>query len=767
MKSAILSVSLIFITALQGLCQERQEFNGPFISWANIKTRFKAAGNGIADDTSPIQKALDSLSVFMKDSFNVRPQTRYAVIYLPAGVYNISKTLRLTGKIGFSIIGEDPTKTIIRWKGPDNDTMLVANGSSYYKLSRLTWDAGQSKNTEAIGIHWLDRNGLRFAATSIEISDMIFKGGLAYGISGGTYGHDGTGANDAEVTIKRCMFYNCTGAGIAIKGYNALDYWIWNCSFTDCSRGIQCHLGNYHVYNSNFYRSTIADLDNSDGYYNSVRGCYSYNSNAFSVDQGASCNAFKRIFQNNIVNGVKSIPIQYHSQGRLTLMNNVFTRSRSKANTSISYGGWCPAIYQVLSVNNYFEDSIQVSFAQGHPTSFYSIADQHYFKKKPRSFSSPVTATAFLPFVKRKVFEIKAGAGSNEIQQAVNAAARLKGQRPVIHFPMGVFYISDPVIIPAGCDIQFTGDGIAFATIFRFAANAKGLTGFQVQGPSYCTFSSFQVDNGTHSGAESLSFINIDQPGSEIHLDQIYTNAAMAFVAEDIDFTYFEKNNSFYSTGNRLTGGSRLAKGNGTAKLCCFGGQSAKSRLANNAVMIAKDCWWEGAYKKEYLPVDLSGDGRFTLDGAMLSARDLDSTAIIRINNFKGSVTLCDMYVYGGLDVNAGNDLRLLVWNVHFFKKQNPANFIKPGFRPQVAMLGITKQCYKADSKTCQDPSIISDSDIFKNMPDEKKYLGDMTEDARLTMPRQFHDLSSQATNVLIDRVSVLGGSVAFHFQSR
>jgi len=52
------------------------EFVGPFLSWANVKTEFGAVGDGQADDTAAIQRAL--VSVRSKDS----PKK---VLYFPAG----------------------------------------------------------------------------------------------------------------------------------------------------------------------------------------------------------------------------------------------------------------------------------------------------------------------------------------------------------------------------------------------------------------------------------------------------------------------------------------------------------------------------------------------------------------------------------------------------------------------------------------------------------------------------------------------------------
>lgn len=222
----ILTLVILSGTWLSSFSQSRyrEEFNGPFKSWANVKTRFNASGDGKKDDTKALQAAPDSLTTSQRTVFNTDARSKYLVVYLPAGTYKISQTLRLTGKIGVCFIGEDPEKTIIRWDGQDNDTMMFSNRSAYVKMSRITWNANNKKNIEAVGFHYKDFNKPNFAPTTIELSDMVFKGNTLYGISAGTYAPDGTGMMDAEFTIKRCKFYSCTGAGLKMLIWNINNY---------------------------------------------------------------------------------------------------------------------------------------------------------------------------------------------------------------------------------------------------------------------------------------------------------------------------------------------------------------------------------------------------------------------------------------------------------------------------------------------------------------------------------------------------------------
>src|SRR5437660_1834280 len=91
---------------------DQPEAPGPFASWADAKRDFGAVGDGRTDDTGALQKALAAL----------RPPNGKAVLYLPAGTYRITRTLRLIRESNnepqdIGILGEDPRRTILRWDG--------------------------------------------------------------------------------------------------------------------------------------------------------------------------------------------------------------------------------------------------------------------------------------------------------------------------------------------------------------------------------------------------------------------------------------------------------------------------------------------------------------------------------------------------------------------------------------------------------------------------------------------------------------------------
>src|SRR5262249_53307216 len=114
------------------------EFVGPFASWVNIKTAYGAVGDGIADDTLPMQTALNGLS------------TTNPTLWVPAGTYRITSLLKLAHTQNVNVIGEDPGTTIIKYDGPavttqggnEDGVMLWLNGVAYSKFDRITFDGG-------------------------------------------------------------------------------------------------------------------------------------------------------------------------------------------------------------------------------------------------------------------------------------------------------------------------------------------------------------------------------------------------------------------------------------------------------------------------------------------------------------------------------------------------------------------------------------------------------------------------------------------------
>lgn len=753
--------SLLFIVFVilvsNGLAQSREEFNGPFPGWADVKKRFGAKGNGKDDDTKAFQNAINNLSNPVTN-FNT-DKNGYMVLYIPAGTYCISAMLQLDGKIGVSIIGEDPNNTIIKWIGADSAIMFRSNGSAYYRISRLTWDASGRKNMEGVGIHWINQwntgKTRSFASVNIEITDNYFKGGFKDGISGGTYqGIDGTGSNDSEITIKRCSFDGCSEAGILIHGFNALDYWIWDCRFLKCYQGILCNHGNYHVYRSYFSGSVYFDTKNSGGYYVSARGNYSENSGGFAVDDGSSCNPFKRIYQNNTIIGLKNFPIVFFHIGKITLwQNNLGKVLDKKINYWVHTGSWCKGIFEIMSIKNNYETKEPLWNSEG-PLTKFTVGDRYGTKLTTTTAAAFLRTLEPLPVKKsRKIFTVPAGADSRAIQGIIDQASSLKGQRPIIYFGTGTWRIEKTLIIPEGSDMQLIGNGLLYSSVLTRSPQSDFSKSplILVKGPSYITIKDLQIgEESDNNPFTAIAFTNVDQPSSQAHIDQLYSHADISLVSDKQDYLYIEKNNSFFSDGNYITGGTLTSQGKGTARVCCFGGQFAGLSVTNGAKFLAKDCWWEG---KSRTPLNLKGSGEISIDGSMIAPYGADSLPTIKIGQFNGKINLLNMYIHGSVAADPGNSaLNLLLWNINFYHKLNPYEYIHAGTAAHVALLGGNAQCFD-NRAICKDVFCIPDK--IQRVSDMPGFLDNMTAFERKEKPVLYQNLPQGVSNIYISRISI------------
>jgi len=743
----------------QCIAQGREEFDGPFDSWANVKTRFGAVGDGKKDDTQALQTAIDHAGNIPSAANNMGKNV-YSVVFLPAGSYCISSTLVLKGKVGVSIIGEDPDRTIIKWKGGDKDTLLWTNGSAYFKIARLTWDANDRKDLQAIGIHWKDQwndgKTRSYASLNIEISDNYFIGGFWEGISGGTYrGPDGTGNNDSEITIRRCVFKDCTQSGVNIEGFNALDYWIWDCRFYRCKIGVSCSFGGYHIYHSLFSGSTYSDVYNKHGYYTSVRGCYSDHSRAFSIDEGSSSNPFKRIFQDNTVVSPGYITIEYYHFGKLTLWGNKISRARdTTAKMSLYMKSWGGFMSEALSLHNIYGSKPPI-WIGSQPQKIYTYQDRESTAFRSDTGTFRKTMDQKPPVIKRAIFEVPAGANGEVIQSILDKAARLKGKRPVVHFSSGDYLIGRTLEIPAGADMQLTGDGLLYASVIR-ADNPRSFGQFPlllVKGPSAITIRDIQIGSEADKGqVAGILFEHLDQPGSQVHLDQIYSSHAdTSLLVMGMNYLYIQKDNSFFNDGNYIIGGELMDRRVATARVACFGGQFARLTVLKHARFLAKDCWWEG---NDRIPLDLSGAGTVSIDGAMLAPTMADSLPTIRIGKFEGKISLMNMYLQGSVDCLPDNpNLDLLLWNIHFYHKMDPLAFLRKDVSFKAAGLGLNAQCFRPNDPACKNITWIEDH--WKNIKDIEPFLDDLTAQSREARPVPYTNLAPGTSNIYITRVSL------------
>jgi hypothetical protein len=463
-----------------------EEFVGPFSSWADVKRDYGAKGDGKADDTVAIQKALDEL----------REHKKFCVLYFPAGTYRVTATVKTTRKAHTdcmcAVVGEDPDTTTLRWDGLAGGT-LFQYYAWYAKISRLTLDgAGKAKICLAYGDAFSTYN---------ETSDLVLKD-ADYGMWMATK-DDG----QAENAVLRCRFLRCAAAGVYTINFNSMDIWVWHCRFEDCGHGLLNGAGNFHAYQNLFLRSKTADVAIRNLMVFALVGNTSIGSKCFMDWRDFTWGSPTSVTGNRIIEPTGELAIALNNGGPYLLADNVIKSRAGKTGPEVllTWGD------QALIGNRYTVEKAVIE--KGHHIRIdEKVVDTKSIDVKPPEL--PGTP----PDRKRKVFEVTAGAGAAAIQKALDEAAKLKGQRPVVHLPVGTYKVERTLTVSAGCDVQIIGDGASeTATVLQWTGKA-GEPVLRLEGPARTTLRDLHMRAGEGTG---ILVTNCDQDGGRIFADQL------------------------------------------------------------------------------------------------------------------------------------------------------------------------------------------------------------------------------------------------------
>jgi hypothetical protein len=644
----------VFILACAALSQNityfetGEEFAGPFPSWKNVKTDFSAKGDGATDDAPAIQAALNAMKTVNTNT--------WAVLYFPAGTYRINSTLTTTrvdhqDYLGISIIGEDPSATILSWNGPTGQNMFNLD-AWYCKVGRLTFSGNGTAN---VG---LMRDG---GFSSIcELSDLFFEN-MQTGIALG--GPSGNG--QAEHAIERCRFSNCSNSGIITDSWNTMDIWIWYCLFEDCGNGVYNSKGGYHAYENVLLRSRIADFGSSNAMPFTIVNNTSINSKCFIGGQSWGFQGLLYVQGNRIYNTLDAIAIANNSQygGVASIIGNTI---RSRNGNSGSCVGFTAGNH--LSVDNTFTIANPIA-AGGRTMSIGQRIVAPTAIAVPTDLQLPGT-----PAMKsRKIFEVQPSTGgdADEIQRKINAAANEPaGTNPIVHIPKGIYSLSATITIPAA-QMQIVGDGgNENGTVFTW--NGTGTEpGFKLLGPSRVTLRDMSI-NFVNSGADALTIENSDQAGGRIFCDQAYcggnasnvkcTMAILVDGIENSDVTYINAGwGEFTNTGVMVKGGPTLSAGgvtNGQVSLLLGALGNNENRIIdvqNGGRVLAYGYRDETPVSGSLLNLGPTSSGAVSIAGMSWAAMPSATIPFIAINGFNGTLAYVGTSAGSGYNDNAGS----------------------------------------------------------------------------------------------------------------
>lgn len=613
------------------------EFVGPFSSWTNVKTAYGARGDGSSDDTNALQIGLEALS----SGGDVK------TLFIPSGIYRITRTLRVHNAIYINIIGEDPDNTIIRWDGPNGGVMLTIDGVAYSRYNRLTWD-GQNRAEIAVDQAKSDTNTPHFD-TGNEYAEDVFQN-VAYGIRAG---HLDIGA--AETSVVRCRFLNNSKAGIYTRNYNALDWWIWYSYFEDCNLGLTNDpgAGNFNVYNSVFKRSRTADIAIGNVQAYSLRNNYSINSKQFYLSKGPGQNGAMTIISGNTILDTKdATAILIRDFGPVTIYDNVVRSQEGARGPAIIYSTYDPV--DALTFGN--------TFTVNDPLSINGRWINDGNQTVARGTINPEEPAIPFKYVSRnrQIFDVPRGASGDAIQQIINNAAKQCGQRPVVHLPSGEYLVTKPLTVPANCDVQIVGDG-GF-TRLTWKGQSPGSV-IKLLGPSKATLRDFRVYG--EDEADGILVENADQVNGRVYMQGPFANVAVqhCVLVDGLDRGRVDIRDLVHQgasiSGVKVVGGPAAANGqNLGGRTTMVAGASSSNTLCYEATqgarMTVKDFWYETAGGRPG-HTKLVGNSTFTFEQGRVYTQGNTTVPPVDIQNFSGKATFIGLNIEDSIRVTGAS----------------------------------------------------------------------------------------------------------------
>lgn len=607
-----------------------EDFVGPFPSWANVQTMYGVKGDGITDDTTAIQSALNDLG------------SATTTLYFPAGTYLITKTLNLSNKIYVNIIGEDPSDTKIIWGGPSSatSTMLYINGMAYSRIDRLTFN-GQRVANVAVDQSWDGSTG--YFDTQNQYADDTFEN-VATGFRCGNLGY-----GCAETSMLRDQYLNDDVAGVAMKNYNALDMWIWDSFFQNDAEGVTNYpgAGDFHVFNSIFENSTSSDITiGATGIFN-FYGNYSTGSRQFlyAVNSGNPANI--TINDNTILDTAATTSISVGNFGPVVLIDNII-RSRAAVTTGPVVMATGSKFFDLFSMGNTFTVSSSTYTINGH---YHSIDNQVV---APDTINSTMPALPGTPQNNvPQVFEVSPGSTSAQIQQVIDEAVTSTSTEPVVHIPAGTYDMTATLDVPADSNLQIIGDGY-YSRLFWNGTTTGPV--IRLEGPSKAILREISVGGNNHS-ANGIEVDDADQPGSSVFMESPFlTHSYTNLFSDALDYTDVQLHDFEHSDAQsvnnspsvEVTGGPYAAHDlwqGGVTNI--FAGASSGNNLSyavsGGGHLGVRYTWNDSGGGGGEQIADASGTSTLSYVGSTLYQPNCSSGSSATFNNFHGTAALVNL----------------------------------------------------------------------------------------------------------------------------
>jgi hypothetical protein len=549
------------------------EFAGPFVDFVNVVEHFGADPTGTFDSTAAIQAAINAVSSFYQLGSNADWTTwvNTNTVYFPPGTYLVSDALRLgdsrtdppTTALGLHVVGDDPNTTIIKWIGPDDyrASIMWSAGMHDGIVARLGFDG---QGTNVIGFRYERDFGVPLNQSYNRVQDCTFMD-MGCGIANTDY-VPGVGT-DSEISIQRCRFYRCSNYGVTTYAAEAYDYFIRNCYFESCGKGVGIQLEDGY---SNFYPHTqywsngVGQLSVYDSVFNASKECdvYGVHGQNIGVRRNVSINSFRfmisdtaylSVTDNRIIYPVVTDCINQISQfgggggsRRVSIWfaNNEFCMRPDASGPIYKELYFIPQDYNYgYRTNEVSSDTRLISGAFSAYNNKFNVSYEDVWAFDPRLIQVVLDTiinqtiddtlpplTAQIPKRSRQIFYIypdapgwNKGTVQDQINVAVAYAQANPGSWPVIYgmrYATGEVVVTNPIEIPANVEIAIQGQGYRSGWAkYQSYYNWSGLSWpvWLLRGPSKVKFYWMGFTQGKDlTPGRHVIVDNSDQPGARL-----------------------------------------------------------------------------------------------------------------------------------------------------------------------------------------------------------------------------------------------------------
>lgn len=268
-------------------------------------------------------------------------------------------------------------------------------------------------------------------------------------------------------------------------------------------------MGNWHAWHNRFIRSRISDVSIANLMVFSVVNNTSVGSRCFlDFSTGHTWGAPTSITGNRVLDPTGDWAMVLDNAGPYLIVDNEFRLGPTTRAIRMTWGD------QILVGNRYSRADV--------------VEERGRFRRVDEEVLSPQEFSMAIPDLpptpprrNRPVIDLPPTADAAMIQDTINKAASMQGQRPVVHLPMGAYQIDRTLIVPPNSDLQLIGDGASeVATRLIWAGPPDGSL-IKVQGASQVTLRDLHLRGG------SVPALILEVPDDErvrVFADQLNAN---------------------------------------------------------------------------------------------------------------------------------------------------------------------------------------------------------------------------------------------------